>query len=151
MRPTRPGALLAAGLIAAVVAYLVVRASYGSLPPLPGYAPVTLVLLAMFEAGLARTVRERIAGRRSRTGRALHPLQIARAVALAKASSVAGAALTGLYGGFLAHVLPLQAEQASDDALVAGSSCVAALALTGTALLLERSCRTPEPPPSVDL
>lgn len=150
MRPTRPGPLLGAGLLAAVVAYLVVRTSYGSLPPLPGYAPVTLVLLALFEAGLARTVRERIAGRPSRRGRSLHPLQVARAAALAKASSMAGAVLAGLYGGFLGHVLPLQAEQARDDAVVAGASCVAALALTGAALLLERACRTPDVPPSVD-
>lgn len=150
MTPTRLGSLLGAGLAATVVAYLVVRTSYGSLPPLPGYAPVTLVLLAIFLGGLARTVRERIAGRRSRRGRALHPLQIARAAALAKASSLAGAVLTGLYGGFLAHVLPLQAEQARDDAVIAASSCAAALALTGAALLLERACRTPDVPPSVE-
>ena len=76
-------------------------------------------------------------------GRALHPLQVARAVVLARASSAGGAVLLGGYAGLLAHVLPLQAEQARADALVSAVSAGAALLLLAAALLLERACRTP--------
>ena len=76
-------------------------------------------------------------------GRALHPLQVARAAVLAKASSAGAAVLAGGYAGLLAHVLPLQAEQARDDAVVSAVSAVGALLLVGAALLLERACRTP--------
>ena len=105
------------------------------------------MLLAVFEAGLARSVRVRLRGLPT-GGRALHPLQVARAAVLAKASSVGGAVLAGAYAGLLAHVLRLQAEQARDDAVVCAVSAVAALLLVGAALLLERACRTPDPPPS---
>lgn len=141
MTPTRLPVLAGLAAAAAVVAYLLVRGSYGSVPPLPGYAPVSLVLLAVFELGLARAVRARLRG--PVTGRPLHPLQVARAAVLAKASSTGGALLAGAYGGLLAHVLPLQAEQAQDDAVVSGASVAASLLLVVAALLLERACRTP--------
>ncbi|MCU1691356.1 MAG: hypothetical protein JWM64_447 [Frankiales bacterium] len=145
MTPTRVPVLAGLAAAAAVVVYLLVRATYGDLPPLPAYAPVTLVLIALFELGLARVVRSRLDGRPVR-GRALHPLQVARAAALAKASSAGAALLVGAYGGFLAAVLPLQAEQAQDDARTSGASVAAALLLAVAALLLERACRTPDPP-----
>ena len=108
---------------------------------------MTLVLLAVFEAGLARSVRVRLRGLPS-GGRALHPLQVARAAVLAKASSAGGALLAGAYAGLLAHVLRLQAQQARDDAVVCAVSVGAALLLVVAALLLERACRTPGSPPS---
>lgn len=143
MTPTRPAGLVGLAALAAVVTYLLVRVSYGALPPLPGFAPVPLVLLAVVELGSARAVRNRLRG--PVTGRQMHPLQVARAAVLAKASSAGGALLVGAYGGFLAHVLPLQAEQAKDDAVVSALSVGAALALVVAALLLERACRTPDP------
>lgn len=145
MTPTRLPALAGLAAGAAVVAYLLVRLSYGALPPLPVYAPVTLVLLAVFELGLARAVRARLRGPVS--GRPMHPLQVARAAVLGKASAAGGALLGGSYAGLLAHVLPLQAEQAQDDARVSAVSVAASLLLVGAALLLERACRTPPPPP----
>ena len=115
-------------------------------------APVTLVLLAVFELGLAKVVADRLAHRRDDRGRPrgrpLHPMQIARAAVLAKASSTTGAVLLGAYGGLLAWTLPRRAELAAagDDALVAGLSALAALLLVVAALLLERACRTPDEP-----
>ncbi|MDQ3610299.1 MAG: DUF3180 domain-containing protein, partial [Actinomycetota bacterium] len=116
--------------------------AYGSLPALPLYAPVTIVLLAIVEAGMARVVRDRLAGR----GRPLDPLQAARAAVLAKASSATGALLLGGYGGVLAWMLPRRGELAlaDRDAVVAGLSVLACLGLVVAALLLERSCRTPD-------
>ena len=147
MRPTRLPSLLLTCAVAAVAAYLLARLVYGVLPPLPAYAPLTLALLAVTELLMARVVRQRMSAPLPVRARPMHPLQVARAAALAKASSPTGALLAGAYTGLLAHVLPLDAEQARDDALVAGLSAAAALALTGAALLLERACRTPPGPP----
>lgn len=151
MTPTRLPVLLACAVVAALAGYLLAEVAYGALPPLPVYAPVTLVLLALAELGMAKVVRDRlrVPGRSPLPPRArpLHPLQVARAAALAKASSPAGALLLGAYAGLLAWTLPREAEQAASDALVAGLSALAALALVVCALLLEHSCRTPDADP----
>ncbi len=148
MTPTRPGAL--AGIVAlfVVLGFVVAEVAYGSLPTLPLYAPVSMVLLAVAELGMAKVVRDRIAHRPSPRGRPLHPMQVARAAVLSKASSTAGAVLLGGYGGLLAWTLPRRDElaMADRDALVAGLSGLAALALVVAALLLERACRTPDDP-----
>ena len=150
MRPTRPGPVLALVAGFAVLLYLLAETAYGSLPPLPGYAPVTLALLAVTELGMAKVVADRLAHRRDRRGRPrgrpLHPMQVARAAVLAKASSTTGAVLLGAYGGLLAWTLPRRDELAAarDDALVAGLSALAALVLVVAALVLERACRTPD-------
>lgn len=143
MRPTRLGVLLLVAVVAAVLGYLLVDSAYATLPPLPRYAPVTLALLAVVELGLARVVRDRVA-RRARPGaRSLHPMQVARAAALAKASSPTGALLAGGYGGVFAWLLPKEASQQRTDLLVSGVSALAALGLVIGALLLERACRAP--------
>ncbi len=144
MTPTRLPVLAGLATLAAVLAYVLVRLTYGDLPPLPAYAPVTLVLLALGELGLGRAVRQRLRG--PVRGRPMHPLQVARAAVLAKASSSAGAVLVGVYGGFLAHVLRLDLEQARDDSRAAVVAVAAAVLLVVAALLLERACRTPDPP-----
>ncbi len=146
MTPTRPATLLGVAAAFAVLGYLLVELAYGSLPALPLYAPVTIVLLAIVEAGMGRVVRDRLAGRGRPRSRPLHPLQVARAAVLAKASSVTGAVLLGGYGGLLAWTLPRRDELAlaGRDAAVAGVSVLACLGLVAAALLLERSCRTPD-------
>ena len=152
MTPTRPQVLLGIVVGFALLAFAVASTAYGSLPVLPGYAPVSLVLLALAELAMAKVVRDRLSTRaRARSGppgRALHPMQVARAAVLAKASSVTGAVLLGAYAGLLAWTLPRRDELAlaDRDALVAGVSCVGALALVVAALLLERACRTPDEP-----
>lgn len=147
MTPTRPGALVGLVALFAAVGFVVADAAYGSLPTLPLYAPVSMAMLAVAELAMAKVVRDRIAHRPAR-GRALHPMQVARAAVLSKASSTAAAVLLGGYGGLLAWTLPRRDELAlaDRDALVAGLSVLASLALVVAALLLERSCRTPEDP-----
>lgn len=142
MTPTRLRSLFAAALVAGILAYLLAVAAYGSVVSLPYYATATALVIAMFEAGLGKVVRDKLRGRGR--GRPMHPLQVARAAALAKASSSAGALLLGLYGGLLAWTAThLDLAAARHDALAAGLSAVACLALVAAALLLERSCRTP--------
>lgn len=151
MTPTRPRTLLALVLAFGALSYLVAAVAYGSLPVLPRYAPVSVVLLALVELGMAKVVRDRVAHRGDVRARPLHPMQVARAAVLAKASSAGGAVLLGAYGGLLAWTLPRREAVASaSDALVAGISAVACLGLVVTALLLERACRRPDDP-SVDV
>lgn len=150
MSPTRLRTLVLLVLGTGVVTYLLARTAYGELPGVPVLAGVSLVLLALTEVAMAKVVRDRLAHRRRAdgrpVGRALHPLQIARAAVLAKASSATGALLAGAYAGIAAYALPRrdQTVALADDAVAASLSCLASLLLVGAALLLERSCRRPD-------
>lgn len=152
MTPTRPWALLALVAGFAVLGYGLAATAYGVLPILPLYAPVTLVLLALAEAGMTRVIRDRLDASNRPERRQIHPLQIARAAVLAKASSTGGSVLLGGYAGLLGWALPRRNELVSSQqyALVAGLSVLGCLALVGAALLLERACRTPDRPVSAD-
>lgn len=145
MTPTRIRTLLGLALLTGVLGWFVLDRSTGDLLSLPVLAPVTAGLIALFELGLARVVRDKVRGRGR--GRPMHPLQVARAAVLAKASSATGALLTGLYAGlglwFLQHD---ELRVAHEDAVVAGASVGACLLLVLAALLLERACRTPDQP-----
>lgn len=138
--------LLATALVTLVAAYLVVRAGYGDLPPLPRYAPASLVALALAEVVGGSGVRARLAG--SRGLRPLPALTVARAAALAKASSLVGALVTGGYGALALYTLSRRSDVAAArrDSVISVLGVLAAIALTAAALYLERSCRTPKPP-----
>jgi hypothetical protein len=143
--PTRWTTLLAAAALAGVVTYAAFRAFYSSLPPLPPTAAWSTALLAVAEAFAAPSVRARLAGR-PRT-KPILPLVVARTAALAKASSMLGALLAGVWGGVLAYVLPrrdmaIPREDARDAAL----GLVSALLLVAAALWLESVCRVKNPP-----
>ena len=144
MRPTRLRVLLAWVVAGLVLGGVLVAAAYGDLPPLPRYAPVTLVLLTVVEVLMARVVRDRVQGRARRGARPLHPVQVARAAALAKASSPCGALLLGVYAGLAVRLLPSEAVAARGDLYVCLVSALCSAALVGAALLLERACRTPD-------
>jgi Protein of unknown function (DUF3180) len=141
MTPTRARDLLAAGLVAALLANLVIRLSYGSLPGFPLLAGATLEALA------GNALRARILRRPG--ARPVQPLVAARAVLLAKASSLAGAIMAGVWTGLLVYVLPRSAEvtAAASDAMSGGLGLVCALGLVAGALWLERCCRTPDDDP----
>jgi hypothetical protein len=143
MHFTRARDLAAAGLVAAVLVHLLVRVLYGQLPAMPTFAGVTLLVLAVVEAVLAFSLRTRI--RNPREGKPLQPLTAARAVALAKASSLLGAIMLGAWLGLGAYVLPRRAEitaaAADFRSTVVGVICSALL--IAAALWLEWCCRTP--------
>jgi Protein of unknown function (DUF3180) len=144
--PTRARDLLGAGLVAALLANLVIRLSYGSLPGFPLPAGATFGVLGVAEALAGNGLRARI--NRRPGARPVQPLVAARAVLVAKASAVAGAIMAGVWAGLLLHVLPRSGEvtAAAADAVagVVGLSC--ALILVAGALWLERCCRTPDDP-----
>ncbi len=143
MTATRVRTLLAVAAVAAVLGYVLTELIYFDLPPLPALAPLSLAVVAVAELGVAKAVRDWVAG--TYRGRSVSALQVARAVVLAKASSLAGSVLLGLYAGAFAWTIARKESLATagPDALVAGLSAGAALLVVVSALVLERSCRTP--------
>jgi Protein of unknown function (DUF3180) len=151
VRFTRVRDLITASIVAVVVVYLAVRLLYGQLPPLPTAAGVTLLVLAIVEAVFGTSVRSKIkrsAEGRPVDGKPLQPLTVARAVALAKASSLLGAIMFGAWVGVGAYLLPRRDElsAAADDFPSAIVGAVCAAVLIGAALWLEYCCRAPDDP-----
>jgi hypothetical protein len=146
VKPTAALDLLVLALVGAAVGWLLPSRAYGSVASLPGYAPALALVLAALVLAIARIVSNQRRGR-SR-GKAMDPLQIARAAALGKAASAAGGLLFGFYGGFFAWTFPRRdtLAAASGDARMAAVSAVSSVALLVAALVLERSCRAGAPP-----
>ncbi|KAA2262310.1 DUF3180 domain-containing protein [Solihabitans fulvus] len=146
MEFTRPRDLLVPGLVTGVLVHLLLRLAYGSLPALPRLAGVTLVVIALAELLLGFALRARIL--RKPGSRPVQPLTAARAVLLAKASSLVGAIMLGAWAGVLAYVLPERAAlpAASNDTVSAIIGGAGAALLIGAALWLEHCCKTPDRP-----
>lgn len=147
---TRWRDLAVVGLVAAVAGYLLVRVSYSQIPPLPRLAGVLAALLGIGEGVAGLGLRRRIRPREQPTGpsprRPVEPLTAARAVLVAKASALAGAALAGLWLGLLGYVVPLwsQFAAAAADGITGFIGLAGAVVMVAGALYLERSCLVPE-------
>lgn len=142
VRPTRISSLVLIAVICAVGTWLVLHPVYVGLPPLPWTGIPALVLLAIAEAWSGRTLRARL---RRGVGRPVHPIAVARMAALAKASSLAGAVIAGLAGGFLVYVAGGLGKAAyRADSLASGGTFAAAVLLVLAALYLEYGCRVPD-------
>jgi hypothetical protein len=143
--PTRPGLLVFVAVVCAAAAWLTVRRTFATLPPLPWSAVPALLLLALGELIAGRNLTARISGRR--TGKPLQPIAVARMAALAKASSLAAVVLGGLAAGFAIYVAgQLEKDTPRADAVPAVATVLSAAALLAAALYLERCCRPPRPP-----
>jgi hypothetical protein len=141
MKPTRVSTLGLVALVCAVLAYLLLRLVYVSLPPLPWTGVPALLLLAIAEAVSGRNVRARLRGS---GGTRIPPIAVARMAALAKASSLAAALLAGLAAGFLVYVLgSLDKPAYRADAVTSSVTLLSAMALMAAALYLEQGCRVP--------
>jgi hypothetical protein len=144
--PTRVRDLVAIAVVAAGFGWLAVQQWYGDLPQLQWFVPLSLVLLAFAEALAGSQLRARI---RRRPGTVpVQPLVAARSLALAKASAIVGAAMTGLWAGLLLFTVPRldYLAAAGDDTRTGVIGVLAAIALVGAALWLEFCCRAPKPP-----
>lgn len=156
---TRARDLLVVAGIALVIGYVAVRIAYGSLPVFPRFAGVSAALLGIGELVAGFHIRARLrAGRTPRGGaehprstvwgelKPLPPLVGARSLMVAKASSLAGAGLGGLWAGLLLYTAPLAGSvtAAGRDSLTAAIGIVCAVVLTGGALWLERCCVQPD-------
>jgi len=144
MKPTKVRTLALAALVCAVLAWLLLRLIYASLPPLPWTGVPALVLLAVAEAVSGWNVRARLRGG---GGTKIAPIAVARMAALAKASSLAAALISGLAVGFLVYVLgSLDKPSFRTDAVTASVTLGSAMALMAAALYLEQGCRVPSRP-----
>lgn len=148
---TRPRDLLAVAVAAAVLAYVIVRLNYGRMPPLPRFAGLAAALVGIGEAvggfGLRSRIRPRErANSAGSTRKPVPPLTAARAVMAAKATSLAGAAVAGLWVGLLAYVLPSWSVlvAAQMDSITGIIGLVGSVIMIGGALFLEYCCRAPD-------
>lgn len=150
MTLTKARHLVIAAVVAAVVAYLGVLAGYGSMPRLPLLAGITLLLVAVAEVVFTLVVRPKV--RRKEGVEPLEPLVAARAVVLAKASSMAGSLVAGAWIGLLIYVLPISSlvEAAGGDTASATVGLISALALVAAGLWLEYTLRNPDEPEEDD-
>jgi Protein of unknown function (DUF3180) len=122
--------------------------AYSLLPGVPSSAPVILILITVvvFATGLSLRIRLRA----TREGRVdikpVDPLLAARAVVFAKASSLVGALVAGVYAGYGAFLLrDLEVAPRRDRAILCALSVAAAVLLVLAALFVEWVCRVPPP------
>jgi hypothetical protein len=146
LKPTRVRDLLGLFVIATLASWILVRVFYGDLPPIPPYAGASLYPVAVVEVVAAFLIRARIKDHRVGDGpQQLHPIAAARAVALAKASALLGAAAAGIWLGFGLYVFPQRAvlSAAVQDSPGAIVGMLGGMALAAAALWLEHCCRAP--------
>jgi hypothetical protein len=143
MTPTRVPTLVATAAVCALLAWLAIRTTFPQLPSLPWTPAPALAVLAAAEAITGRNLKARILGRRD-DGKALAPIAVVRAAALAKASSLGGAVFAGLAAGCLIYLLGLASlPVAASGAVSSGVILGCAIILIAAALYLERCCRAP--------
>jgi len=149
MGPTRKRELLVATVVAAVFGYVVVRGVYRYFPAVTLWTGLSLLAVAAGEVAWGGSVRSRIREGRIGVGAGrLHPLAVARTVAIAKASAWAGAVMLGWWLGVLVYLLPRRSELrvAAADAPGVVVAAVSAVTLVVAALWLQHCCRTPGDP-----
>lgn len=144
MKFTRTRDLVVTGVVVGVLVNLLLMLDYESLPPLPVLAGASLLALAVVELVFAQSLRARLAGKDGT--KPVPPLLAARALALAKASSLLGAIMAGAWLGVLVYVLPKRADivSAAGDTNSSVVGLVSAAALIAAALWLEHNCRAPQ-------
>lgn len=150
VRPTSIATLVVVAAVAAAAGWVLFSQFYGALPPVSLLPALTLLVLAVVEGITAASTRSRVE-RRPGT-QPVNPLTVARYVAVAKASSVAGAIFTGGYLGILLWVGTNRSRLAAagNDVLPTALGAGASLLLLLAALWLERSCRIPKGPDDED-
>jgi len=144
VRPVRAWTLLQVAVVAAVVGWVVLGAvDRSDLGPLrvPWTAPVGLLALAGVVLAAGRPVRRWVRGARDRP---LDPLRAARTLVLARATAVTGVALVGAYAAVVLLLLPTADVEPRRERLVLSLvALLAAGALAGAGVLVERWCRLP--------
>lgn len=130
----------------AIGVYLLAKAF---VPVIPLWAGALLYGVAAADLYIAQLVRSRLADGRIGMGSGrIHPIAVARSVALAKASAYLGAVALGFFGGVLVYLYASGAELGATHADRPGAwiGAAGALLLLAAALWLERCCRTPDDP-----
>ncbi|MDG9717487.1 DUF3180 domain-containing protein [Streptomyces sp. DH24] len=149
MRELRIRLLAGVFVVAGVLSWAGARLwnSVGTLPSVPLAAPVVLALIAVVLLATAISLRARLKAQRERRpgAKGVDPLMAARAVVFGQSSALVSALVAGMYGGtgvFLLEFLDIPARR--DQAVYAGFSVLAAVAVIAAAVFLERVCKLPE-------
>ncbi|MEU2282331.1 DUF3180 domain-containing protein [Streptomyces sp. NPDC013178] len=149
MRELRIRLLAGVFVVAGVLSWAGARLwnSIGTLPSVPLAAPIVLAVIAVILLATALSLRARLKAQRERRPEAkgVDPLMAARAVVFGQSSALVAALVAGMYGGtgvFLLESLDIPARR--DQAIYAGFSVLAGVAVIAAALFLERVCRLPE-------
>ncbi|KUH80055.1 MULTISPECIES: DUF3180 domain-containing protein [unclassified Mycobacterium] len=150
MGPTRWRDLVVAAVCTAVVGYLLVLALYRWFPPITLWTGISLLVVAIAEAGWAFHVRAKVRDGEIGVGSGrLDPLAVARSVVIAKASAWVGALVLGWWSAVLIYLLPRRStlRVAADDTAGTAVAAGCALALVVAALWLQHCCKSPGEPP----
>lgn len=146
LRPTSAGLLVgaaAAGLVIGWFGGALLENSTAAVPNVPWTSMLVLLFAAAVLGWMAWSTYRTV----HRQRRWIDPHRAVYYLVLAKASSVVGALMAGLYVGFGARFLDdLAAPLPQERVLRAGLVAVAAVVVVVAALLLERACRVPKPP-----
>jgi len=139
IRRTSATDLLLPFVVVGALAYVLLRGYYSSLPLFQWFPALPIAALALAELVVARRVRAAV--RHDPDAKPMTALAVARAVALGKASALAGAAFDGAALALIGKVGPDAGRTAAaqHDLWVGVVVLVACLALTAAGLLLERS------------
>lgn len=146
MGPTRKRDLGIAIIAATVVGFLLIHVLYHYFPPITLMTGLSLLAVAGVEAGWGFSVRSKISDGKIGVGVGrLHPLAVARSVAIAKASAWLGAVMLGWWLGVLIYLLPKRSELrvAAADTPGVIIAAASAFALVVAALWLQECCKSP--------
>lgn len=146
MGPTRRRDLVLAVIAAAVVGFLLIHGLYRYFPPVTLMTGLSLLAVAGVEAGWGFSVRGKIKDGKIGVGAGrLHPLAVARSVAIAKASAWLGAVMLGWWLGVLVYLLPKRGDLrvAAADTPGVIIAAASAFALVVAALWLQECCKSP--------
>ncbi len=149
MGPTRKRDLAGAAIAAAIFGYLAIHVLYRHFPPITMWTGLSLLAVAAAEAWWGFSVRAKIADGRVGVGSGMvHPLAVARTVAVAKASAWVGAIALGWWFAVVVYLRPRRGELrvAAADTPGAVGAAVSAFALVAAALWLQYCCRSPGEP-----
>lgn len=143
---TLAGLLVVAGVLSWAGARL--WDSLGTLPGVPVAAPIVLGAIAAVLLATALSLRSRLKAQREREpgAKGVDPMMAARALLFGQASALVAALVAGMYGGTGLFLLLERGDVPArgDQALYAGLSVVAGIAVIAAAVFLERVCRLPE-------
>ncbi|MGW5125091.1 DUF3180 domain-containing protein [Streptomyces sp. NPDC004069] len=149
MRELRIRVLAGVFVVAGVLSWAGARLwnAVGSLPGVPLAAPIVLSLIAAVLMSTALSLRARLKAQRERRpgAKGVDPMMAARAVVFGQASALVAALVAGMYGGTgvaLLELLDIPARR--DQAVYAGFSVLAGIAVIAAAVFLERVCKLPE-------
>lgn len=149
MKQLRLGVLAGLFAVAGVLSWAGARLwdSLGTLPSVPLAAPIVLAVIAVILFATALSLRSRLRAQRERRpgAKGVEPLMAARAVVFGQSSALVAALVSGMYGGtgiFLLGSLDIPARR--DQAIYAGFSVAAGIAVVGAAFFLERVCKLPD-------